>query len=173
MTVLRGEAKSHNQQAEGHNREELSNFFQLPQSKTSITFHTMFRRIAPFLLLSVFSAYGQEPARTSNALQDLSSSTEVLSRKVSRSVVQIFSTGYSFNTEEAGSTNTSLVTRQRSTGSGVILSPRWLHHHQCARGSRRAQSASSAVLRNAVERHGEEGASSQGPDGSKGGWDRS
>jgi serine protease Do len=123
LAMLRCGAKSHNKQAKGGDHEELSNFFQLPQSNTSITSHNMFRRISPLLLLSVAIAFGQEPTRTPDALQALSGSTEALSKKVSRSVVQIFSTGYSFNTEEAGSTNTSLVTRQRSTGSGVILSP--------------------------------------------------
>jgi serine protease Do len=83
----------------------------------------MIRRIPISLLLTVLPALAQETAKPVNALQELSRSTEALSRKVSRSVVQIFSTGYSINTEEADSTNTSLVTRQRSTGSGVILSP--------------------------------------------------
>jgi serine protease Do len=123
LAMLRCGAKSHNKQAKGGDHEEPSNFFQLPQSNTSITSHNMFRRISPLLLLSVAIAFGQEPTRTPDVLQALSGSTEALSKKVSRSVVQIFSTGYSFNTEEAGSTNTSLVTRQRSTGSGVILSP--------------------------------------------------
>jgi serine protease Do len=123
LPVFRREAKSHNQQAKGCNREELSNFFQLPQSNISITSHNMFRRIAPLLLLSVVTTFGQESAKTPSALQALSGSTEALSKKVSRSVVQIFSTGYSFNTEESATTNTSLVTKQRSTGSGVILSP--------------------------------------------------
>lgn len=56
-----------------------------------------------------------------NALRDLSSAMEALSRKVSHGVVQIFSTGYSFN-EESDATNTSLISRQKSSGSGVILS---------------------------------------------------
>src|SRR5260370_25319129 len=69
LAVLRREAKSPYQQAKGDDRKELSNFFQLPQSKISITFHTMFRRICPFLLLlSVVSAYAQEPAKAPNAL---------------------------------------------------------------------------------------------------------
>jgi serine protease Do len=83
----------------------------------------MFRRIALTLFLSFLPAYAQESAKPTSALQELSGSTEALSKKVSRSVVQIFSTGYSFNTEEGDSTNASLVTKQRSTGSGVILSP--------------------------------------------------
>lgn len=47
---------------------------------------------------------------------------EALSRKVSHAVVQIFSTGYSFN-EDSSATNASLISRQRSSGSGVILTP--------------------------------------------------
>ncbi len=123
LAVFRCKAKCCNEQAERDDRKELSNFFQLPQSKLSITFHTMFRRISSLLLLTALSGYAQDAPKVPNALQSLSASTESLSKKVSRSVVQIFSTGYSFNSEEAGSTNTSLVTKQRSTGSGVILSP--------------------------------------------------
>ncbi|MBA0085701.1 MAG: trypsin-like peptidase domain-containing protein [Acidobacteria bacterium Pan2503] len=47
---------------------------------------------------------------------------ERLSRRVSRAVVQIFSTGYARSEEADGGTNTAVVTRQRATGSGVILS---------------------------------------------------
>ena len=47
---------------------------------------------------------------------------ERLSRRVSRAVVQIFSTGYALSEEADGGTNTAVVTRQRATGSGVILS---------------------------------------------------
>jgi serine protease Do len=61
--------------------------------------------------------------KSANALESLSVATEALTKKVSRSVVQIFSTGYTFNAEENNPSNTSLITRQRSTGSGVILSP--------------------------------------------------
>lgn len=59
-----------------------------------------------------------------DALHDLSDSIETLSHSVSRSVVQIFSTGYALADEEEGDATTAgLVTRQRSSGSGVVLSP--------------------------------------------------
>jgi serine protease Do len=83
----------------------------------------MSRFSALSIVFAVSALSAQDAAKPVNALQQLSGATELLSRKVSRSVVQIFSTGYSFNTDESSSTNTSLVTRQRSTGSGVILSP--------------------------------------------------
>src|SRR6266851_2855951 len=56
-----------------------------------------------------------------DALHELSTSLETLSRRVSRAVVQIFSTGYVVGGEEGEGTNASLITRQRSSGSGVIL----------------------------------------------------
>jgi serine protease Do len=123
LPVFRSEAEGHNHQAQNNQRKEPGNFLKLPQSKTSITSLTMFRRISISLLWGVSATQAQESPKRVNALQELSVSTEALSGKVSRSVVQIFSTGYSFNTEESDATNTSLVTRQRSTGSGVILSP--------------------------------------------------
>lgn len=57
-----------------------------------------------------------------DSLRELSSALEDLSGKVSHAVVQIFSTGYAFN-DSGDATNTSLITRQKSSGSGVILSP--------------------------------------------------
>jgi serine protease Do len=107
---------------------QRSNFFPFPQSNTIIATHTMLPRIClslsfSFLLAHPVLACQQESPKAPSALQELSAATESLSQKVSRSVVQIFSTGYSFNTEESDATNTSLVTKQRSTASGVILSP--------------------------------------------------
>jgi len=58
----------------------------------------------------------------SPSLTELSSSLEALATRVRPAVVQIFNTGYG-SPEEGDSTNTgSLLTKQRSTGSGVILS---------------------------------------------------
>ncbi len=61
----------------------------------------------------------QPPAQVS--LRELSLSLEQLSNRVGGSVVQIFSTGYAA-AEETDATNTSLLSRQKSTGSGVLLS---------------------------------------------------
>jgi serine protease Do len=57
-----------------------------------------------------------------DSLHELSTQMEGLSRRVSRSLVQIFSTGYVLGGEGEGGTNAAVVTRQRATGSGVILS---------------------------------------------------
>ncbi len=54
-------------------------------------------------------------------LQEFSSSLEALSRTVSRSVVQIFTTGYAAP-DEGEAFNTSQLSRQHGSGSGVILS---------------------------------------------------
>jgi serine protease Do len=54
------------------------------------------------------------------SLRDLSLSLEKLSTRVRGAVVQIYSTGYAAP-EEGDGTNTSLLSKQRSTGSGVIL----------------------------------------------------
>jgi serine protease Do len=61
-------------------------------------------------------------SRKTESLRELSAAMEDLSGKVSHAIVQIFSTGYSFN-ESSDATNASLITRQRSSGSGVILTP--------------------------------------------------
>src|SRR5260370_24744490 len=55
------------------------------------------------------------------SLRELSASLQELAQHVKFSVVQIFATGYSA-AEESDSTNTSLLSKQKSTGSGVILS---------------------------------------------------
>jgi serine protease Do len=57
-------------------------------------------------------------------LHALSDSIEALSHTVSLAVVQVFSTGYALaDEEEPGDTTTAgLVTKQRSSGSGVVLS---------------------------------------------------
>jgi serine protease Do len=60
-------------------------------------------------------AFGQ------NELSRLSRSFEELSINVGPAVVQVFVTGYS--SDETGLSNESLLTRQRSTGSGVIIDP--------------------------------------------------
>ena len=54
------------------------------------------------------------------SLNDLSSSLEVLVNRVRPAVVQIFSTGYA-TPEENDTTTASLLTKQHSTGSGVVV----------------------------------------------------
>jgi serine protease Do len=56
------------------------------------------------------------------ALEEFSASLEALSSRVSKSVVQIFSFGYALRDEGDPGTSTAVVTRQRASGSGVILS---------------------------------------------------
>jgi len=67
----------------------------------------------------------EKPKAATDTLRSLSESIEALSHRVHGAVVQVFSTGYAIaDEEEQGSgTSTGLVTRQRSSGSGVILSP--------------------------------------------------
>jgi len=55
-----------------------------------------------------------------DSLQQLSTSMELLSKRVSPSVVQIFSTGYSLDTDRERS-NTNLFSRRSSSGSGIII----------------------------------------------------
>jgi serine protease Do len=62
-----------------------------------------------------------QPKRV-DSLHELSSQLETLSRRVSRSLVQIFSSGYALGGEGESGTDAAVVTRQRATGSGVILS---------------------------------------------------
>jgi serine protease Do len=85
--------------------------------------------------LSAVTLAGQQPAQSpgfrvgalsasKDSLHELSDSIETLSRTVSPAVVQVFSTGYALGEEEGGGAATSagLVTKQRSSGSGVVLS---------------------------------------------------
>ena len=65
----------------------------------------------------------QPPAQPKKAdsLREFSESLQHLSQRVSRSLVQVFATGYSLGDETEGS-RSAVVTRQKATGSGVILS---------------------------------------------------
>jgi len=78
--------------------------------------------LAPFEIL----AQNDTPKandRSSATLRELSGSLETLSARVRPAVVQIFSTGYVTSSDEnEGTTAQSLLSTQRSTGSGVILS---------------------------------------------------
>jgi serine protease Do len=64
-------------------------------------------------------------AASSDTLRGLSDSLEALARNMSPAVVQIFSTGYALVDEEnrgGDATTAGLVAKQRSSGSGVIMS---------------------------------------------------
>jgi serine protease Do len=74
------------------------------------------------LLLAVLAAgcmaWAQE--RKVDAVESLSTSMESLAQRVNRSVVKIVTSGFGIS-EDSDSGNASLLTRQRATGSGVIL----------------------------------------------------
>ena len=73
------------------------------------------------LPLSVGAKAGtQQRKESADLLRELSSSSESLVRRVSPSVVQILTVGYG-TVEEPGGSQTALVARQRTIGSGVIV----------------------------------------------------
>jgi len=82
------------------------------------------------LALTALTAFGQQSrvaalAASKDSLHQLSDSIEALSQTVSPAVVQVFSSAYALADEEAqtGDASTAgLVTRQSSSGSGVVLS---------------------------------------------------
>src|SRR5579863_381465 len=78
----------------------------------------MSRKLSVILFLCI-------PLAAQTTLRNLSDSIESLSRSVNRAVVQVFSTGYALADEESASTATTagLVTKQRSSGSGVLVYP--------------------------------------------------
>jgi serine protease Do len=74
-----------------------------------------------FLLAALLPLEAQTTAvRRPDALHELNDTLENLSAKVSKSVVQVFSTGYAFN-EESDGKNASLFSKQKSSGSAVIF----------------------------------------------------
>jgi serine protease Do len=92
-------------------------------------------KLMPFVVIALLGAGlllaqpAQPPAQAAQpnehnspalSLNDLSSSLEVLVNRVRPAVVQIFSTGYAAP-EENDTTTASLLTKQHSTGSGVIV----------------------------------------------------
>src|ERR1700678_3555793 len=74
------------------------------------------------LVLTVYCVSAQQAARKLDSLHDLSANLEALSHRVSRSVVQIFATGYALRDSNEQAIAAAMITRQRATGSGVILS---------------------------------------------------
>ena len=86
-------------------------------------------RTTLILFATSLAIYAQEQPRSASpivrdSLHQLSDSIESLSHRVGPAVVQVFSTGYALADEDADSDGTTagLVTKQRSSGSGVILS---------------------------------------------------
>lgn len=79
-------------------------------------------RLILCLILTAQCVCAQQAARKLDSLHDLSANLEVLSRRVSRSVVQIFSTGYALSDSSDSGATAAMITKQRATGSGVILS---------------------------------------------------
>jgi serine protease Do len=125
------------------------------------------------LIISLFSATGayssdeRTPGQTKHAivanrvdsLQKLSTSLERLSKQVSPSVVEVFSTGYNVEPDREHN-NTSLLSRRTSSGSGIIIgSDGWIvTNAHVVEGSRRIrvrlnQEADSSELQNGRSRH--------------------
>jgi serine protease Do len=74
---------------------------------------------ALILALGVFGAFGVSDAAAEITLQEISTSFEEVSKNVTKSVVQIYTTGY--GPSQGG--DLAPITVQRGTGSGVILDP--------------------------------------------------
>jgi serine protease Do len=67
----------------------------------------------------------QQAAQTANTgfLKQFNTSLEALAQKVSPAVVQVLVRGFGPVEEENGTTNTAVITRQQSLGSGVMVDP--------------------------------------------------
>jgi len=79
-------------------------------------------RLILCLALTGYCAAAQQAAKKLDSLHDLSGNLEALSHRVSCSVVQIFATGYALSESSDSGAAAAMITRQRATGSGVIVS---------------------------------------------------
>src|SRR5947207_6547787 len=82
----------------------------------------MSRTLPLFVLLLSTQSLAQKPKKT-DPLHEFSNALQKLALTVNRGVVKIVSTGYTLGAEEEDSTNTAVLSRQRSLGTGFILSP--------------------------------------------------
>lgn len=76
------------------------------------------RRLAVAIMFACIVLSVALPTAAQKSLTELSDSFEALSKRVTPSVVQIFTTGYGPSQDATGS---SLIAKQRGTGSGVIV----------------------------------------------------
>lgn len=97
----------------------------------------MRRRLAAPMKAAAQGAAGTRRGPASGPLSELSVALEGLSAKVSPGVVQILTTGYA----TVGAGNGGVLTKQRATGSGVILdaSGYIVTNHHVVQGARRIQ----------------------------------
>src|SRR5437588_8106106 len=74
-----------------------------------------------FVLVLSTSLSLAQPSKKTDALHEFSNSLQNLALKVNRGVVKIVSVGYTLGAEEEESTNTAVLSRQRSLGTGFVL----------------------------------------------------
>ena len=93
----------------------------LKYTRTAIIKTTIIVLLAFTVLCSVVPARAQNRGRNAIPLADLSDSLQQLASRISPSVVQITAAGYGLDSDSQHSGN-NLFSRERSTGSGVIVS---------------------------------------------------